>query len=369
MRENTEVPVPPQDESKPGNGLPNPDLNPMMNPTLGKNLGLWAQVYFTTPPEKREEAVQQLLRDLEKGVKPAPVQTPVPQGEAAAKTETKPTRVPQAEITQEGVLCPACLHRNDAKQHFCGLCGFTLQTKEAAAIPHVPPPNPARAPAEPVERNPDDWQWLHQKNRIELQTSKERTGPWRILSILLAALILTIAGYVFWTRHATGASQAAPASVNRGNPAPGTNAEPTKSEGPTPARGSEFNGTTEAATANSAVQNETEPKAEDTDKPETQTTDESVVPAESGRKELQMAHRYLDGRARLRNGQAAAFWLWKAVKKNNDEAVLLLSDLYVKGEGVPQSCDQARVLLSAAVKRGSSAAGSKLRDINASGCH
>ena len=68
MRENTEVPAPPQDDSKPRRGLPNPDLNPMMNPTLGKNLGLWAQVYFTSPPEKREEAVQQLLRDLENGV-------------------------------------------------------------------------------------------------------------------------------------------------------------------------------------------------------------------------------------------------------------------------------------------------------------
>src|SRR5579883_2656982 len=45
--------------------LPNPDLNPLLNPTLSRNLGRWAEVYFTTPPERREEAVEKLLRELE----------------------------------------------------------------------------------------------------------------------------------------------------------------------------------------------------------------------------------------------------------------------------------------------------------------
>ena len=58
---------PMDDEPKRTGSLPDPELNPMMNPTLGKNLGRWAQVYFTSPPEKREEAVQELLRELENG--------------------------------------------------------------------------------------------------------------------------------------------------------------------------------------------------------------------------------------------------------------------------------------------------------------
>ena len=44
-----------------------PQLNPMMNPVLGRNLGRWAEVYFTTPVEQREQAVTELLHELERG--------------------------------------------------------------------------------------------------------------------------------------------------------------------------------------------------------------------------------------------------------------------------------------------------------------
>jgi len=37
----------------------------MTNPTLGRHLGRWAEVYFTTPAEQREQAVLELLRALE----------------------------------------------------------------------------------------------------------------------------------------------------------------------------------------------------------------------------------------------------------------------------------------------------------------
>ena len=45
--------------------LPRPELNPLVNPILADNMGRWAEVYFTSPPEKREEAVTELLRELE----------------------------------------------------------------------------------------------------------------------------------------------------------------------------------------------------------------------------------------------------------------------------------------------------------------
>jgi len=47
---------------------------------------------------------------------------------------------------------------------------------------------------------------------------------------------------------------------------------------------------------------------------------------------------------------------------------LMLADLYARGDGVPRSCDQARILLTAALKRGASEAGQKLRDLQSSGC-
>src|ERR1700684_1968607 len=47
------------------NTLPDPELNPLVNPLLAAHMGRWAEVYFTNPPEKREQAVSELLRELE----------------------------------------------------------------------------------------------------------------------------------------------------------------------------------------------------------------------------------------------------------------------------------------------------------------
>jgi TPR repeat protein len=69
-----------------------------------------------------------------------------------------------------------------------------------------------------------------------------------------------------------------------------------------------------------------------------------------------------------RNNSEAAKWLWKAIAKHNAEASLLLSDLYLKGEGVSKNCDQARVLLDSAVLRGVKDAGTRLRHLQAFGC-
>ena len=44
---------------------PIPELNPMLNPLLAQNMGRWAEVYFTHPPEEREQAVQELVTQLE----------------------------------------------------------------------------------------------------------------------------------------------------------------------------------------------------------------------------------------------------------------------------------------------------------------
>ena len=53
--------------------LPDPELNPLLNPLLGAHMGRWAEVYFTNPPEKREEAVTELLRELESGSSAPPL--------------------------------------------------------------------------------------------------------------------------------------------------------------------------------------------------------------------------------------------------------------------------------------------------------
>ena len=42
------------------------ELNPLTNPVLERNLGRWAQVYFSTPPAKRQQAVSKLLEEIQR---------------------------------------------------------------------------------------------------------------------------------------------------------------------------------------------------------------------------------------------------------------------------------------------------------------
>jgi hypothetical protein len=89
----------------------------------------------------------------------------------------------------------------------------------------------------------------------------------------------------------------------------------------------------------------------------------------SGGEELALAQRYLNGtNGQGRNSAEAAKWLWKAIAKHNAEATLLLSDLYLRGDGVSKNCDQARVLLDTAALRGVKDAGQRLRHLQAFGC-
>lgn len=60
--------------------------------------------------------------------------------------------------------------------------------------------------------------------------------------------------------------------------------------------------------------------------------------------------------------------LWALVESGDTRAELTLADRYIRGEGVTQSCAQARVLLEAAVKRGSDEAKRKLDELPQAGC-
>jgi len=88
-----------------------------------------------------------------------------------------------------------------------------------------------------------------------------------------------------------------------------------------------------------------------------------------GAEELAIAESYLSGtQGKARDSSEAAQWLWKSVGKQNAVAALLLSDLYVTGDGVPRNCDQARLLLDAAARKGVPGAGERIRDLPNVGC-
>ena len=60
--------------------------------------------------------------------------------------------------------------------------------------------------------------------------------------------------------------------------------------------------------------------------------------------------------------------LWAMVQAGNGTAAAALAELYIKGEGVPQSCAQARVLLLVASEKRNPGAIERLADLDKGGC-
>jgi hypothetical protein len=98
--------------------------------------------------------------------------------------------------------------------------------------------------------------------------------------------------------------------------------------------------------------------------------DDTVVSLRSsaGGTELANALQYLSGDEGRAEPAVAVKWLWAAEKKGNPQATVLLANLYAWGRGVPQNCEQARVLLIAAANRGSTEAAQQLQDMESDGC-
>jgi len=60
--------------------------------------------------------------------------------------------------------------------------------------------------------------------------------------------------------------------------------------------------------------------------------------------------------------------LWASVQAGNSNAAVELAELYIQGEGVPQNCAQARVLLLVASEKRNAGAIKRLQDLDKTGC-
>jgi len=87
-----------------------------------------------------------------------------------------------------------------------------------------------------------------------------------------------------------------------------------------------------------------------------------------GQEEFAAAQDVLRGGNRQRDLSRAVELLWASVKKGYVPAEVTLADLYRRGDGVEKNCDQARVLLVAASKKGSFEARQILEQIAEQGC-
>jgi hypothetical protein len=431
----------PTDESK-TSILPDSDLNPLQNPLLGAHMGRWAEVYFTSPPEKRAQAVSDLVRELSNNSMPERISSPSPRNDHGRDDDepiwrrVEEARSPRSNdifeqpvVKQPLIACESCGHKNVPQQRFCGMCGAPIASP-SEALPFMssePISSSTWGKSEGETQQPQavsagettpnaEIQAEHYAENYRLPISQPWTasepGPaefsvltdyqsepahhsYRIYVGLMVAILLGLLVYMTWRSNtAFWSSGTAPSELPRAVPAPSSEppvaAEPSTT-GQTPAAATaqpapKTNGPAAAPTA-SAVERQnptvgTQEKNQTADRRAADrgarqppapraafATTGSVTDEQNGSEELAAAEKYLNaGPGTARDSRQAATWLWKAVAKQNLTATLLLSDLYLRGDGVTKSCDQAHLLLDAAARKGASAAGERLRNLQAFGC-
>jgi cytoskeletal protein RodZ len=221
-------------------------------------------------------------------------------------------------------------------------------------------------------------------------SEQEPSRPYRYYIGAVLAVVILVLGYMAWrgtqgSQNSHQASAPPPPAASDTAPAPAPSQAPAKSaaepstQSSVPALPSEVSAHTsppqevpknpadtrrDTRTANTAV-----PAPTPVSQPSMPAAQATLPAAGNGGEELAMAEHYLNaGVGQRRDSAEAAKWLWKSVAKHNGQATVLLSDLYLKGDGVSKNCDQARVLLDSAARKGVAGAGERLRNLPAFGC-
>jgi hypothetical protein len=425
------MPVSHPNKSDP-NTLPDPELNPLLNPLLAAHMGRWAEVYFTNPPEKRDQAVSELLRELENipASETASVEDVSDEGaNKITEIADSPNWSSSESIREPFLTCNECAYDNSPDHEFCGMCGAPLVEWAERGQPHLAGAAPIgeswcertlsdrsmedsihAASADPIEAAVSPTAAVASREATELRAPIPELRPKLVPTLLpkplpnkdprpaveslprfygfyryhlylgaVLAVVLVVVGFMAWrgrNGHSRAAAspavsalrQAQPAPVNSAQP-PGTTATASPATGHSPIASPAQNRNQASASPpeNHAADSRTAPQSV----PLAVSSPAAAAPAlpQSGAEELATAEKYLNpSNGTARDSGEAAEWLWKAVRKRNLDATLALSDLYVRGDGVAKSCDQARLLLDAAARKGGKAAAERLRNLQAFGC-
>jgi hypothetical protein len=94
----------------------------------------------------------------------------------------------------------------------------------------------------------------------------------------------------------------------------------------------------------------------------------SEASQESGQTEFAQAMQLLHSKNANSESSEAVRLLWVSVEKGNPGAELVLADMYWHGQGVVRNCDQTRILLGAAARKGSAEAQKRLQQFQREGC-
>jgi len=244
-------------------------------------------------------------------------------------------------------------------------CGFSLPSDRISHDQLFLLPNP-------VAGNFNVLPWLHEKKLAVLASVRGPARRWWLWTARGMLIVVVWGGYLLEhrTRHQAQATGSAGVTATASPQPSASNPETT------PARTQVAIQHT-GSPAQRPTPNQSNPgKADSPDEDAVQRAVSLVAPvpmagqsaSEDGSQELILGRRYLLGQGVPEDHATAAQWLWKSVAKQNADATLLLSDLYARGDGVPKSCDQARILLTIAGKRGSPEAIFKLEVIENDSC-
>lgn len=361
--------------------LPRPELSPLANPTLERNLSRWARVYFGNPPGKREQAISQLLQEIKSETSRILIAEQARQESSARSGEIKSSEFLNAS-------CPTCHQQNLSGNRFCGQCGAPLPSVPSGVrIGSTAAPRQASSPA-PRLQSDGEVQWLRDRALGSLYEFEAPARQGWKYALGVVAIALAGFGYLQWapshaTRVASPVTAAGPQVTAPASRLPV--ARPLSAEvqslpqadpsvlNPLTTKPAEIQPTPAVRQAQEVPDRNTPPArmesaAQTSSLLRATPTAQGAEMADSGIADLRLAQRYLGGSMGVRDSSEAAKLLWKAVRQQNTTAAILLSQLYQRGDGVPKSCDQARLLLIAATKRGAPQAAEQLRDLESRGC-
>src|SRR5579862_3709784 len=150
---------------------PHPELNPLSNPALERNLSRWAEAYFNNPPGKREQAISKLLEEIKNETSEILVAEQARREFQSSEENTAATATAQpleasasqkefvrsASVQKTNAICSVCRSENPSGNRFCGQCGATIQAAQSVDANHSHPAGPpAFTTFAPSSRNNDD---------------------------------------------------------------------------------------------------------------------------------------------------------------------------------------------------------------------
>jgi len=149
----------------------------MINPRLGKNLGRWANVYYTTPAERRDQAVLELVRELE--------DLPADGAKAGAVEHQTAKQIG----TAQGSAIETAASGIDTSHHrYCLLCGSPVQKHDCAADSSL---DRAGGPAAMLTEGNTGTEPVREDPRNGSPSLEKHTGKTQLILVLLACTLLT----------------------------------------------------------------------------------------------------------------------------------------------------------------------------------